>query len=53
MHDTSLYLRPLAADDVDAVSALARTVWQATYPALISQGGPNDCSSYIPLGVPS
>ena len=37
MHDTSLCLRPLAADDVDAVSALARTVWQATYPALISQ----------------
>ena len=25
------------AADVDAVSALARTVWQATYPALISQ----------------
>ena len=37
MHDASLCLRPLAAEDVDAVCALARTVWQATYPALISQ----------------
>ncbi|MEW5965530.1 MAG: GNAT family N-acetyltransferase [Pseudomonadota bacterium] len=27
----------LSADAVDAVAALARTVWQATYPALISQ----------------
>lgn len=27
----------LTQDDVDAVSALARIVWQATYPALISQ----------------
>jgi len=27
----------LTASDVDAVSALARIVWQATYPALISQ----------------
>lgn len=30
-------LRRLAADDVGPVSALARRVWQATYPALISQ----------------
>ena len=30
-------LQPLTAYQVDAVSALARTVWQATYPALISQ----------------
>lgn len=37
MHDAPLCLRPLSADDVDAVSALARTVWQATYPPLISQ----------------
>lgn len=37
MHDASLCLRPLSDDDVDTVSALARTVWQATYPALISQ----------------
>lgn len=37
MHDASLYLRPLSDDEVDAVSALARTVWQVTYPALISQ----------------
>ena len=37
MHDASLCLRPLSDDDVDAVSALARTVWQAAYPALISQ----------------
>lgn len=28
---------PLDAADVDAIAALARTVWQATYPALISQ----------------
>jgi len=27
----------LTADDIDAVSALARVVWQATYPPLISQ----------------
>lgn len=27
----------LSAADVDAVQSLARTVWQATYPALISQ----------------
>lgn len=27
----------LSADTADAVAALARTVWQATYPALISQ----------------
>ncbi len=30
-------IRPLGAADVDAVATLARTVWQATYPALISQ----------------
>jgi diamine N-acetyltransferase len=30
-------LQRLRADDADAVSALARIVWQATYPALISQ----------------
>lgn len=29
--------RRLIADEVDAVAALARTVWQATYPTLISQ----------------
>jgi len=28
---------PLTQDDVDDVSALARIVWQVTYPALISQ----------------
>jgi ribosomal protein S18 acetylase RimI-like enzyme len=27
----------MARDEADAVSALARTVWQATYPGLISQ----------------
>lgn len=37
MSEAVLRLRPLTADDVDAVSALARVVWQATYPALISQ----------------
>jgi diamine N-acetyltransferase len=30
-------LQRLRADDADAVSALARIVWQATYPPLISQ----------------
>lgn len=30
-------LDSLTAQDLDAVCALARTVWQATYPALISQ----------------
>lgn len=29
--------RRLAADEIAAVAALARTVWQATYPGLISQ----------------
>ena len=29
--------RPLAADEIDTVAALARTIWQATYPALIPQ----------------
>jgi len=35
MNDASLHR--LTAEDIDAVSALARTVWQATYAALISQ----------------
>ena len=30
-------IHPLSRDEVDAVSALARVVWQATYPPLISQ----------------
>ena len=37
MNDANLQLQPLTADEVDAVSALARVVWQATYPPLISQ----------------
>ncbi|HEX7972098.1 MAG TPA: GNAT family N-acetyltransferase [Thiobacillus sp.] len=37
MNDAPFTLQRLAADDIDAVSALARVVWQATYPALISQ----------------
>jgi diamine N-acetyltransferase len=37
MNDGPPRLQPLTADQVDAVSALARTVWQATYPPLISQ----------------
>jgi len=28
---------PLVPDEIEAVTALARVVWQATYPALISQ----------------
>jgi diamine N-acetyltransferase len=37
MHDADFSLHPLTAADIDAVSTLARTVWQVTYPALISQ----------------
>lgn len=37
MNEAALDLRPLQADDVDAVCTLARVVWQATYPPLISQ----------------
>src|SRR3569833_3597157 len=35
MDDTRLHR--LTPQELDAVCALARTVWQATYPALISQ----------------
>jgi GNAT superfamily N-acetyltransferase len=35
MNDATL--QPLAPQEIDAVCALARMVWQATYPALISQ----------------
>jgi ribosomal protein S18 acetylase RimI-like enzyme len=37
MNEPRADLARLTAAEVDAVSALARTVWQATYPALISQ----------------
>jgi len=37
MNEPRADLTRLTSADVDAVSALARTVWQATYPALISQ----------------
>jgi len=37
MNDAQPSLQRLTADDIDAVSALARTVWQATYLPLISQ----------------
>jgi len=37
MNDRQADVQPLKQDDVDAVSTLARSVWQATYPALISQ----------------
>lgn len=37
MNDTQPSVQRLTAADVDAVGALARTVWQATYPPLISQ----------------
>jgi GNAT superfamily N-acetyltransferase len=37
MNEPRADLARLTAADVDAVSALARTVWQDTYPALISQ----------------
>jgi ribosomal protein S18 acetylase RimI-like enzyme len=37
MNDVQPDVQRLTTADVDAVSALARVVWQATYPALISQ----------------
>jgi GNAT superfamily N-acetyltransferase len=37
MNDAQPSLQRLTADAIDAVSTLARTVWQATYPTLISQ----------------
>lgn len=37
MNDAQPSLQRLTAADVDAVSALARMVWLATYPSLISQ----------------
>ena len=37
MNEAPPSVQPLTAADVDAVSALARSVWQATYPALIPQ----------------
>ena len=37
MNKRSPDLQPLTPDRVDAVAALARVVWQATYPRLISQ----------------
>ena len=37
MSDAQFHVRPLNAEDIASVSALARVVWQSTYPALISQ----------------
>lgn len=37
MNEARPHLHRLTPQEVDAVSALARVVWQATYPALISQ----------------
>lgn len=37
MNKAPVDISRLSAADVDAVQSLARTVWQATYPALISQ----------------
>jgi len=37
MHDAQPDVQRLTAADVDAASALARVVWQVTYPSLISQ----------------
>jgi ribosomal protein S18 acetylase RimI-like enzyme len=37
MADAAVRVRPAAATDVAAIVALARAVWQATYPAMISQ----------------
>ena len=37
MNDVQPSVQRLTAADVDAVSALAKTIWQATYPPLIPQ----------------
>ncbi len=37
MNEAGLSIRRLSADDAEAVSALARVIWQVTYPPLISQ----------------
>jgi len=37
MSDAQFHVRQLNTEDIAPVSALARVVWQATYPALISQ----------------
>jgi ribosomal protein S18 acetylase RimI-like enzyme len=37
MSETPPSLTRLTADDADAISALARVIWQATYPPMISQ----------------
>jgi len=37
MSDAQFHVRPLNTKDIAPVSALARVVWQSTYPALISQ----------------
>ena len=37
MNEEAPALARMTPDDVEAVSALARVVWQATYPSLISQ----------------
>jgi ribosomal protein S18 acetylase RimI-like enzyme len=37
MSDAHPSLQPLTADGIEVVCALARTIWQATYPPLITQ----------------
>lgn len=37
MNEVQPHVQRLMAGDIDAVSALARTVWQVTYPPLITQ----------------
>lgn len=37
MSDAQFHVRQLNTEDIAPVSALARVVWQSTYPALISQ----------------
>lgn len=37
MNEPPPTLQPLTTDDADAIGALARVVWQATYPPMISQ----------------
>ena len=37
MNDLNIEIRPVTPPDVPAISALAREIWQATYPGIITQ----------------
>ena len=37
MNSLNVEIRPVTPPDVPAISALAREIWQATYPGIITQ----------------